>query len=388
MGLLVVSGLLLGLGASRLGLPRVVGYVAAGILFSPDLLGQVVPLAEAEWTEPLTTAALGIIAYLIGGSITVDQLRRMGTVIISSAMGESLGAVVAVFLVVFPIALWMNAPTPLLFALALATVAATTAPAATIAVVHQYRAKGPVSATLLGVVAIDDALGIIFFSLMLAATSGQSFGIGLSQAFSEIAGSLVLGAAGGRLLSAATRRVHQRELQVPLVLGVILFLIGGADIGRLSPLLTAMMLGFAARYFLGTAGDQLFAPVEYLEELVFIVFFTLAGVHFQTSIFLQHIALIFGYIAARMSGKITGAFVGAKLSGAPAVVQRWLGPALVPQAGVAVGLILTLGHQPVFREVSRTLLNVILATTMIYELTSPLAVRFALEKAGELGEKR
>jgi Kef-type K+ transport system membrane component KefB len=138
---------------------------------------------------------------------------------------------------------------------------------------------------------------------------------------------------------------------------------------------------------LGAAGDRVHAPVEYFEELVFLVFFTVAGAHFDPRVFAGHWDLIAAYFLARLGGKMTGAALGARLSGAPRPVARWLGLGLAPQAGVAVGLALTLAHQPVFRDVSGVVVNVILATTVLYEVLGPALVRYALERAGELGAR-
>jgi Kef-type K+ transport system membrane component KefB len=132
----------------------------------------------------------------------------------------------------------------------------------------------------------------------------------------------------------------------------------------------------------------MFIQVEYFEELVFLIFFTLAGAHFELKVFIGHLDLILVYFAARIIGKIVGSSVGAALAGASQPVVRWLGFGLIPQAGVAVGLALTLSHETAFQQVSSMIINVILATTILYEVLGPLVTKIALEKAGELGVKR
>jgi len=388
LGLLLVCGLLFGVIASRFQLPRVAAYVIAGMLFSPDLLGRIIHTGAGEWSETLTTTALGIIAYLIGGSITMQQLLRMGKMIVGSALGESFGAVLVVFLAVFFLIPDIGGVSVLQLALAFAAIAASTAPAGTVAVLHQYRAHGPLSTTLLGVVALDDALGIIFFSVIMVIVAGESWGHGLVVASREIGGALILGAVTGGLLARAGKHIRQGGMRLPMVLGSILLVIGVAEAWKLSPLLSAMSLGFSSRFFLKASGDRLFAPVEYLEEMVFIIFFTLAGAHFEFSVFLSHFDLILIYFFARIIGKLAGASIGAQISGAPKTIVYWLGPGLIPQAGVAVGLALTLSHQPIFHEVSIVIVNVILATTLLYEVLGPFAARLALERSGELGIKR
>ena len=147
-------------------------------------------------------------------------------------------------------------------------------------------------------------------------------------------------------------------------------------------------LGFSARFILAGSGDRLFVPIEQLEEFVFLIFFTVAGAHFDFELLSQNVALVGAYFFARVVGKLVGAAGGARVAGAPPQVSRWLGLALMPQAGVAVGLVLTLAQHPFLAPVAPVVVNVILGTTMLYELVGPFAVHFALGRAGELGERR
>ena len=388
LGLLMLTGLMAGRFATRFGLPRIVAYVAAGVLFSPALLGDLLGISVRDWAEPITIGALGIIAYLIGGSITIPQIRRMGKSIFSCALGGALGATLVVTIIIFPFIPEMGDTDAVKLALALGAIASTTAPAATIAVLHQYRANGPLSSTLLGVVAMDDVLGIIIFSLMLAFAAGESLNTSLGPAFIEITGSLLVGGILGALLAFTGRRIHQGGLRLPLILSNVFLAVGLADALHLSPLLAAMTLGFVTRWLMKAGADRLFAPIDYFEEMVFVIFFTLAGAQFEAELFVSHLGLVVVYFWARIFGKVTGATLGAKLGGAPLPVQRWLGMALLPQAGIAIGLALALGHHPAFNEISHILINIILAATLFNEILGPIAVRFALVKAGELGAKR
>ena len=388
LGILLLTGLLFGLLASRLGFPRVAAYVVAGVLFSPSLLGGALDLRVGDWADSLTTVALGIIAYLIGGSITTGQLRRTGRAILGSTLGESLGAALAVCAAM---ALLLPASTggdsTLMLALAFGAIAAPTAPAATIAVLHQYRAHGPLSSTLLGVTALDDAVGVILFAIVTALAGMSSLAGGVGGALVDIAGSVVLGSLIGYGLSRLAQHVI-RDLRLPLVIATVLLTIGLAERLELSPLLAAMALGFVARAAVGAAGDRLFAPVEYLEELVFLVFFTVAGAMFDPAVLVQHLGLVLVYYLARLAGKVGGAGVGGYLGKAEPKVRRWLGLALVPQAGVAIGLALAIGQYPAFQGTSEIVLNVILGSTLLTAVSGPVAVRIALGRAGELGTER
>ena len=385
IGLLMVAGLAAGTLASRIGLPRVVGFVLAGMLFSPDLLGGLFGRTVQGWSAPWIEGAVGIIAYLIGGAMTTAQLRRSGRSIASAAVGESLGAVLAVFLLM----LWLTWPEQgLVPALAFAALAATTDPAGSVAVIHQYRARGKLTRTLLGVAALDDALGIVLFALMMIGLTGVSLAAGAEQALLSVAGGILLGIAMGKALVWSMHRIASRELHLPVILAAILMTLGLAKSLTLSPLLAAMALGFSARHLLGSVGERVILPMERLEEVVFLLFFTLAGAQFDLEVFTAHLDLVAVYFLARVVGKIVGARLGTSMGGAPPVVSRWLGLTLIPQAGVAVGLAMTLAHHPAFRDVGPIIVNVVLANTFLCEAIGPLAARYALTKAGEIGEKR
>jgi Kef-type K+ transport system membrane component KefB len=388
LGFLLLTGLLLGLLASRWRLPRVPAYVLAGMLFSPALLGGKLDIQVGAWAEPLTSAALGIIAYLIGGSITAGQLRRTGRIILATTLGEALaaaGSVLLAMLVLLPESV-AGVPAPVL-AVAFGAIAAPTAPAATIAVLHQYHARGPVSSTLLGVVALDDAVGIILFALGSVATTAASITSGLGGAAVELLGAILLGLVVSWCSSRLAPRVI-RDLRLPLVVAAILLTLGLADRLGVSPLLAAMALGFSSRVWLGAAGDRLLAPIEYFEELVFLIFFTVAGALFNPVVLTDHLGLVVVYFLARVAGKIGGAAAGARLAGAPPEIWRWLGFGLVPQAGVAVGLALALAQDPAFHAASEIVINVILGSTLLTAVLGPIALRVALARAGELGVRR
>jgi Kef-type K+ transport system membrane component KefB len=389
LGLLLAAGLTLSTLVSRLGVPRVLAYLLAGVLLSPSVAGDALGLEIGAWAEDLTAVALGIVAYIIGGAITREQLRRVGRIIGFAVVSQSVGAMVAVFLAVWALGGYLDyGADPIQLAIVLAAIATTTAPAATLAVMHQYRASGTLSSTLLGVVALDDALGIALFVFALMLTAGLPWGDAIGFGALDIFGSVLLGAAAGRLLSQLSRRLHEVSLRLPVIVMAILVVTGAAQTFHMSPLLAAMALGFFSRLFVKAQGDRLFAPVERFEELVFLIFFTVAGTHFDPTVFASNLGLIVVYFCARIFGKVAGATVGAELARAPPQVTRWLGPALMPQAGVAVGLALAVAHEPAFAESGELIVNVLLGSAVLNEILGPLAVRFSLKHAGELGERR
>ncbi|NQY26495.1 MAG: cation:proton antiporter [Piscirickettsiaceae bacterium] len=382
LGLLLVTGLLFGLLVSRINMPRIAAYALAGLIWSEDLLGGYLGLDITEWSHSLTNIALSIIAYTIGGSVTMEQLRRLGKIITFCTVGESLGAVLVVTLAVYFYQPAIDGPV-WVFALILGVLAATTAPAATVAVIHQYRAKGLLTTSLLGVVALDDVLGIILFSVMLVVVTGLSLTDAVINSGVEIVGSIGLGIVIGWLLTFFGHKIRNQNFLLPTVLSALFLSQGLSELWHFSPLLTAVIVGFSARSVYKSSGERLFAPVEYLEELVFIIFFTLAGAHFKLSVFLQVTDLVVIYVFARVIGKFIGIRIGAKLSHAPEVVSKYLGFGVIPQAGIAIGLALSLLQIAEFQNIALLVLNVILASTLIYEIIGPLATRYALFKAGE-----
>jgi len=383
LGLLLVSGLLFGLVASRLKLPRIAAYALAGLLWSEDLLGGYFGFDITSWSPLLTNLALAIIAYTIGGSITFDQLRRLGKTITFCTLGESLGAVLLVSVAIAVYQPEITGPIWIL-ALILGGLAATTDPAVTVAIIHQYRAKGPVTSTLMGVAALDDVLGIILFSLMFVVVTGSSVTDAIVGSAIEILGAVAMGALIGSLLAYFGHKVRNKRFFLPMVLSALMLSQGLAEVAHVSPLLTAMFIGFSARAVYQSGGDRLFAPVEFLEELVFIIFFTLAGAYFKLSILAQGLDLVLIYVFARVAGKMLGIRLMSRLADAPKAVEQYLGFGVVPQAGIAIGLALSLMQTLAYKDMGLLVVNTILASTLIYEVIGPFATRYALVRAKEV----
>lgn len=383
LGVLMVTGLIFSLLANRLRVPRIAAYALAGLLWSQDLLGAYLQLDVSQWSGQLTDVALAIVAYIIGGSMTITQLKKLGKTIVFCTLGEVLGAIIMVTL-----AVWLlfggGTADGFLIAIVLGVLAASTDPAATVAVVHQYRSHGKLTTTLLGIAALDDAIGIILFSVLIVWMTGAQLGGHIVSVSVEIGGAIVLGMVSGYFLALFGHRVRNHNFFLPMVLGGLFLSQGLAELWHVSPLLTAMAMGFTARATFVSGGERLFASVEYLEELVFLIFFTLAGAQFELGIMLQALDLAAIYVIARVIGKVMGAGIGGKLSGASEQISRYVGLGVIPQAGIAIGLALTLMEFPQFERQGVLVLNMILASTIIFELIGPFATRFALGRAGEL----
>ncbi|WP_161494489.1 cation:proton antiporter [Marinobacter salexigens] len=387
IGLLMISGLTLGaLGSALFNVPRVVGYILAGMLFAPDFLGGLLGAATTEWTRPVVAVTLGVIAYLIGGAVTASQLRQLGWTIVTATLGKVSGSFVAV-LVGFTLLGTTVADVPgWTFTLLLAAIATTTAPAAIVAIIHQYRARGPLTTALLGMVALDDMLALVIFSLVLAAIDSAGFTSAIPAVIWEIIAAIGFGAAGAYAIERAARYLPEQELKLVALLGGIILLTGLAETWHFSPLLAAMTLGFSVRMFAGAHSEPLFRPLEQLQEVVFVLFFTLAGLHFAPAVVLSHAGLIVLYFLLRAGGQIIGAMVGARLAGAPRVISHNVGLIMLPQGGVAIGMALMLTSVPSLGDSALLIVNIVTATTLLTETLGAMATRFGLARAGELSQ--
>ena len=390
LGLVLVLGLAGGLVSRRLGLPSITGYVVVGLVIGPTVTG-VIGLEEAVALEPITAIALGVIAYLIGTSLQTDTLRTLGRSIPWITLLEAVGAFVAVAVAlallserIFPGFTFTETYLP--FALLMGATSSATAPAAVLAIIREYRAKGPLTSTLLAVVALDDAVAVILFavamavSLSLAGTVVSSSTLALvAQPLLQLGGSVVLGAAfaGGALLMA--RFVRARELVLVLVLGAVVLCYGTADFLGLSGIMACMILGFVVgnrRH----SGDLVVA-VEDVQAVLFTMFFVIAGLHFDTATFATAAPLAVIIVVVRCAGKYAGTRLGAKIGGAQPQVGSFLGLALLPQAGVSIGLTLIAAES--FPDLAAPMVSATLASVIINELITPPLARRALMKAGE-----
>lgn len=390
LGVLLSIGSLAGLLAEKVNLPRVVAYILIGAIFSPSILGDVLHFSTASWSPFLTDIALAIIAYIIGSEIDLQSLKQEKNTILAAVLGQSLGAILFVALGLWALSSAFGFLKEIDFTLALilGTIATATAPAASLGIIEEYGAKGRVTNTLLGVIAIDDAIGVILFTLVLGTVTAGGFSSSLMEGIKEIGGALLLGSIFGLLLGYVGNRLKKEELRLVTILGFILLVLGLSELFAFSMLLTCMSLGFVSVMFYPKKHAEWMLPLKHIEELVFIFFFTLAGTHFELQVMFSSALLVFTYVILRIAGKYTGSYLGMLVSKAEKKPRRLLGLCLFPQAGVAIGLAVNASDQPGMQEMATFLLNIILGSTIIFELTAPFFTRFALRKAGEIRENQ
>ncbi|WP_352404606.1 cation:proton antiporter [Sporanaerobacter acetigenes] len=368
---------------SKFKLPNVTGYLIAGLIIGPSLLG-IIPKEASDKLSIISEAALSFIAYSIGSEFNIENLKRVGKGVIIITVLEALTAVFLVDIVMIFVL-----GQPVAFSLVLGAIAAATAPAATLMVVRQYKAKGPVVDTLLPVVAMDDAVGIMAFgvSTTIAQTLVKNSG-GISIAkiilipLLEIVAALVIGFGMGIFLTYLSKKVKGEDGLLSIVIAILFATAGIAIRFNLSSLLACMMVG-ATLTNLDPNNKRAFTAVERFTPPVLISFFTIAGVQLDLSILKEVGLLGIVYIVVRVVGKMLGAYLGAKISDFPDTVQKYLGFTLIPQAGVAIGLSM-IAQNTLPSPYGAQVRTIVLAATVIYELLGPMITKTALIKAGEI----
>ena len=394
LGVLILAGYLLGRLCQALRLPTITGYIVAGLLLSHSVSG-LIDRHTVESLGPFTEVALGFIALTIGGEFQLAKLRRTGSKILIITLFE---AVLAALVVALALGLLL----PFSYALLLGAIAAATAPAATVVIVRELRARGEFIDYLFGVVAFDDAVSVLLFSIGFAAVTPFLAGAGGSGAqvlaalgggLAEIGLSAVAGALAALAIHAAAgARVRGGEVLL-ITLGVLFLTTALVTVLELSALIANMVAGFLL-VNMAPRNRRIFASFEPLTPPVFALFFILAGAELDLGVFSRGLVVLLGvvYLAARFSGKAAGVTLGALLVRAPAAVRRYLSFCLFPQAGVAIGLALVVQSSPLFsaapeavREMLRMLVNVVLFSVFVNELIGPLISRYGILRGARRG---
>ncbi len=386
MNILLALSIALGMGLlfSRfiryLRLPNVTAYLLAGLVVGPYVLGVLTPEMNASLAI-ISDVALGFIAYSIGSEFKLSYLREIGMKPIVITLFEGCGASLVVFLVL----LMMGAPMPLV--LALSAIAAATAPAATLMVVRQYKANGPVTKMLLPVVAMDDALGLILYAVLMALARTLERGTALTamtlvvQPLVQIVGSLGLGVALGLLLVFVLRFFHSRGNKLALTIMMVFAGVGLCTLLDWSSLLCCMMIG-ATMVNLCDQSRVMLEQCDRFTPPLFLLFFVLSGANLDLSVLPTVGLLGLGYVLARAVGKCLGATAGAAVERCEPSIIRYLGFTLIPQAGVAIGMArMSMTALPEYGAIINA---VVLSGTLIYELTGPVITKIALTRAGEI----
>lgn len=380
----MAGGLLLSRLMKLLNLPNVTGYLIAGILVGPFVLNLVTEQA-IQSTKIVTGTALGFIAFSIGGEFKLRFLKKLGGKVVVITIVQALLTVLIVTIAMLFIPGSQRVPRALL----LGAISAATAPAATLLVVRQYKAKGPVTDTLLPVTAFDDAIGLMIFSICFALAQVFSSNAPLTvqavlwNPLREIGLSLAVGGVLGAVLALCMKFFRSDANRLCLMIAAVFASVALSEAWGLSSLLTCMMLGAV---FANMRKDSI-RVMELSENwtpALFMLFFVLSGAELDFSILAAAGIAGIVYIITRSIGKYSGAYLGSVMCHADPHVRKYLGITLLPQAGVAIGMAQMVAASPELSSISGEVVTVALFATLVYELAGPVLTKIALTKAGEI----
>ncbi len=392
LGLLLFCGYFCGRLAVYMKLPALIGYLTAGVLLGPSIL-NIFSASQLHHLGFITSLALGCIAFIIGSELKLASLKKLGRGIGIIILAESLMAFILVAAGIYLLS--GNIALALLFG----AMAPASAPAGTVAVIQEYKAKGALTKALYTVVGFDDGFAVIIFGFALAAAkffllSGPNIASAgilaeLWKPLREIGLSIGLGAGIGTIFSLIIHKTAQTNSKLIIIFWAVLTGIGLADRWHLSSILVCMILGFV---FVNVSKPYLTQdtrkPLQQMMELIFVLFFGLAGLHLNLALLPDLGILGLVYIIARISGKIIGVWFGAHFGHMEEKIRRYLGFGILSQAGVAIGLALLiqqeLAHIPGAELLGAQILSTITSTSIIFEIIGPLAAKYGLHKAGEI----
>ena len=392
-GIMLFSGYFLGKLFQKMKLPAITGYILAGLVLGHSVAGIVAAKMEHTFSG-MTEIALGLIALTIGGEFNLAKIKRTGSSILIVTFFQ---AMLPFLLVTFCLNL---AGMDLRYSLLLGAISIATAPAATVVIIRELRARGEFIDYVYGIVAFDDALCMIIFGIVFAvigpslsgiAAAGGALG-GFLHAFKEIVFSALLGVAGGTALHFLTfKKYKKNEIQI-ISLAVILLVTGITVVLHLSPLIANMLFGVVLVNF-ATKNKRIFAILEPLTPPVFAFFFILAGTEFSLNIFSRGTVVLMGgiYIFTRFAGRLAGVYLGAVSTKLSDTIKKYLGLCFTPQAGVAIGLALFMQASPIMfnapadvKQALVMIVNIILFSVFINELVGPPISKYAIIKGANL----
>lgn len=408
LGFAMLFGLMMTRAAKPLGLPAVTAYLVAGLLIGPCCLGRLgIGFSDFEQVGKLkiiSDVALGFIAFSIGNEFRLSQLKAIGRQAAVIAVFQALMATVLVdgLLIALYFIFDLGEKIGLSTCITLGAIATATAPAATLMVVNQYKAKGPLTDILLPIVALDDAVGLIVFAVSFGIAKSLNSGEALNvvsvivNPLIEVVGSFVLGAGMGYIFTLVEKLFHSNSKRMSISITFVLFTVAlsmlefdipGTQIRiGFSSLLVCMMLG-ALFCNICDYSEDMMDRVDKWTAPLFVLFFVLSGAELDLRVFgsLTVIAIGVAYIVARSAGKIFGATVSARMMKCPPQVCKYLGITLLPQAGVALGMSVTVAES--LGAEGKIIRSITLFAVLIYELVGPMLTKIALKHAGEIHEK-
>lgn len=401
LGIVIIVGYYMGHSARFVKLPSLIGYMILGVLVGPSVF-HLFSESRMEHLSFITEIALGLVAFSIGSELSLTSLKRLGPGIIYIILAESFAAFFVVTAAVY--ALTKDLPLALIFG----SMAPASAPAGTVAVIQENKAKGNLTKALYAVVGFDDGLAIIIFgfaaalakNLLISEATGHNGSIipAMLLPLKEVGLSILVGGIVGFAFCMMIRRLKNSRDILIIIFGAILVATGLSLRWHLSLILTNMVVGFV---LVNTRREELvhrvMAPLLEIMPLFFILFFCLAGAHLELAALPTLGAIGIVYILGRSAGLIGGARIGAMLGRVDGNIKKYIGLGILSQAGVAIGLSLIVKHEfgqldveynsPHALTIGATVLTTITATCIFFELIGPILTKYALTKAGEIPKK-
>ena len=397
----ILSGLIMSRAAKMVNLPSVTAYLVAGLLIGPFVLGRAgirgigfSTMEEVNSFSIISQAALGFIAFEIGNEFRLKDLKTMGRSAITVGILQAVITTIVVDIALLSLHFLFPSLISMSSAITLGAIAAATAPAATLMVVKQYKAQGPMTKLLLMVVAIDDAVGLVLFSLSFGmATAMETGAISITGVLVEplvaLVLSILLGVLGGVGLNVLEKYFHSRSKRMSLAVAFVMMTVGvsmltwkvgGVKCG-FSLLLVCMVEG-TVFCNINETSQELMDRVDRWTGPLNMLFFVLSGAELDLSVLSNPMVLFIGlvFIVFRSLGKISGAYLSCRMEKTSPIIQKYLGITLLPQAGVALGMALTARNLADGEVVG----NVVLFAVLLYELFGPTLTKWALLKAGEI----
>lgn len=402
LSIALLMGLMLSRLAKVLKLPAVTAYLVAGIIVGPYCLGSAgvaglgfISIENVRSYSIICDVALGFIAFSIGNEFRVEQLKKIGRQAAIVGIFQAVVTTIVVDIVLIALHFAMPDLISLEAAIILGAIASATAPAATLMVVKQYKAKGPVTDMLLPVVAIDDAVGLVLFAISFGVARALNAGSvniisAVLEPLIEVVFSLSLGAVMGIFFHVFERFFHSGSKRLSVSIGFVLITIAISQITfeisgvhfAFSSLLTCMMLGTV---FCNVCdfSEELMDRADKWTAPLFILFFVLSGAELELSVFSNVLMVLVGivYILSRSVGKYSGAYISSKATRCNDNIVKYLGITLLPQAGVALGMAMKAKE---FGEIGEMVASITLFAVLIYELIGPMLTKIALTKAGDI----
>ena len=407
LALALFAGLLMTRLFVKFRLPDVTAYLVAGILIGPCVLGRLgVPCLgfntadQVDSLSMISDVALGFIAFAIGHEFRLSALKQTGKQATIIGILQAVVATICVDIALVALHFIMPDLLPMPVAITLGAIAAATAPAATLMVVRQYKAKGPVTDVLLPVVALDDAVGLVIFAVSFGIAQSMKNGTThiaalIIEPLMEVILSIVFGSLVGMGLTWLERFFHSHRNRNALIVGSVVLTVAVSQLKipigpftfGFSSLLVCMMLGTIFCNFCPLSEDLMLQADRWSGPAI-TLFFVLSGAALDFSVFADLSVVLIGvvYILFRSMGKILGAHWSSSLAKSPETVRKWLGITLLPQAGVALGMCST-AYRVLGGAEGSLIRNIVLFSVLIYELVGPSLTKWALTKAGDIQAK-